>query len=175
MERDSKFAERHHDLREVLLPAGVGGMFWLTELPDTETRLARFLTATQGAMVSQVVVLVQPDEMNALAPSYAAAIGSGKMPFAVVRFPIRDFGVPEDAATFLQYASQIATALRGGARIVLHCRGGIGRTGMMAQAVLSGLGMTSKVAEQRVADAGSHCETAEQSAFLKGVLAHANG
>ena len=173
MERYVKAAEPQELLREVKLPLGVDGMFWLTRLPDSDTRLAHFLTATHAAMVSQVVILVQADEMSSLAPSYAAATGSGKTSFAVTRFPIRDFGVPEDAATFLRCAREIAGALRAGARIVVHCRGGIGRTGMMAQAVLVGLGMTPQAAEQYVADAGSHCETAEQIAFLKGVLAHA--
>lgn len=173
MESYSNVAEQQEPFREVRLPFGVAGMFWLTRLPDTDKRLAHFLTATHAAMVSQVVILVQADEMSDLAPSYAAATGAGKTSFTVTRFPIRDFGVPEDAATFLRCAGQIAGALRAGARIVVHCRGGIGRTGMMAQAVLVGLGMTPQAAEQYVADAGSHCETAEQIAFLKGVLANA--
>jgi len=173
MERDARVPGPCEELREVRLPADPGGMLWLTGLPDSETRLTYFLTETRAVMASKVVILTPLEEMTALAPSYVAATGSGRMPVAVTRFPIRDFGIPDDASDFLHCAGRIAASLRAGGRIVMHCRGGIGRTGMMAQAVLVALGMTQQAAERHVAEAGSHCETTEQIAFLKEVLAHA--
>lgn len=153
------------------LPADVSGTLSLTGLPDTDLRLAGFLAAARMARVSRVVILVQADEIARLAPPYAAELASGRLPFRIDHFPIRDFGIPDDMAGFVRCAQRTASALRYGEAVVVHCRGGIGRTGMMAQAVLVALGMTRQDAEQRIADAGSHCETAQQVAFLQQALA----
>lgn len=160
-------------LRQVVLAEATQGRLWLTGLPNTSTRLADFLAAARAFGVVRVLVLTEHDEMAALAPSYAAATESSSFPFIIDRFPIRDFGVPRNSADFLNCAGQIAAALRDGERIVVHCRGGVGRSGMMAQAVLVALGMSSRTAGCRVADAGSHCETAEQIDFLREAFAHA--
>lgn len=159
--------DRRNLLRAVQLSENVQGCLWLTGLPATDSMLADFMTAMRDAKATQVVVLVEPDELRALAPAYNDTLRSDALGVSVTQFAIRDLGVPDDVPAFLARAKNIAQALQNGARITVHCRAGIGRTGMMAQAVLVSLGLPLQDAAQRVADAGSHCETIEQRAFLQ--------
>ncbi|MCK0151890.1 protein phosphatase [Marivita sp. S6314] len=48
--------------------------------------------------------------------------------------PITDFGVPDDAfvEAWPDVSAHARRALRGGGRILIHCRGGCGRSGMVA-------------------------------------------
>ena len=155
-------------LRPLALPESTTGMLWLTGLPDSNLRVAGFLDDTTAAGVQHVVILTEDREIRDLAPAYARVLASQPLPFSLTRLPIRDFGVPESTPGFRQTAGKIAAALRMGERVVMHCRGGIGRTGLMAQAVLIELGVPPGQAETQVAAAGSRCETEEQIAFLRG-------
>lgn len=154
-------------LRPLALPFAIAGRFWLTSLPDSEQRLEWFMAETVEVGVTHLVVLTEDQELRKLAPAYALALASDQFAFSVTRLPIRDYSIPDDLACFRLTAANIADLLRRGERIVMHCRGGVGRTGLMAQAVLMELGVPPIEAEQQVAGAGSICETAEQIAFLR--------
>lgn len=160
-------------LRPLVLPAPAAGALFLTGLPDSAPRLARFLGDAATADVTHVVILTEEHEIRDLARAYAGFLATPPLPFALTRFGIRDFGIPEDIAGFRATAGRIAAALARGERMVMHCRGGIGRTGMMAQAVLIELGLPPEQAARQVAEAGSRCETARQAAFLREAYADA--
>jgi protein-tyrosine phosphatase len=51
-------------------------------------------------------------------------------------FPIRDFGVPPSGREALSFARSLRVALGEGRSVVIHCRGGIGRSSLMAACVL---------------------------------------
>lgn len=159
-------AEPMARLRQLTLPASISGALWLTGLPDSDVRLRRFLDETAAQSISQLVILTEDHEIRDLAPAYERLLLSSGLAFSVMRLPIRDFDVPESVLGFRREAQRISKALERGERIVVHCRGGIGRTGMMACAVLCELGMQIDEAIGLVAAAGSKCETAEQTAFL---------
>jgi protein-tyrosine phosphatase len=53
----------------------------------------------------------------------------------VLRFPIGDMGVPQEAASE-EFASFVGET---GKNVVAHCRGGLGRTGMVVACVLVAL------------------------------------
>ncbi|MCI0548294.1 MAG: hypothetical protein L0027_13545 [Candidatus Rokubacteria bacterium] len=48
---------------------------------------------------------------------------------ALLHHPIRDFGVPDDAAAFARFLTALAERLEAGERVYLHCGAGLGRTG----------------------------------------------
>jgi protein-tyrosine phosphatase len=51
-----------------------------------------------------------------------------------LHLPIKDFGVPDAAVaeTWASVSAQLRRALLGGGRVLVHCRGGCGRSGMVA-------------------------------------------
>lgn len=53
----------------------------------------------------------------------------GGRPVIYTRRPIRDHGVPRDAAQMVEILDEIEAALAGGHCVYVHCRAGIGRTG----------------------------------------------
>ncbi|WP_441246834.1 protein-tyrosine phosphatase family protein [Kitasatospora sp. McL0602] len=63
-------------------------------------------------------------------PRTAAAAG-----LQFVAIPIPDFTVP-DLTTILPTLRRLAEQLRGGAHVVTHCRAGIGRSSLLAAALL---------------------------------------
>ncbi|MEM7563709.1 MAG: protein-tyrosine phosphatase family protein [Pseudomonadota bacterium] len=50
-------------------------------------------------------------------------------------YPISDFGVPSSDQAFAELVHQIWQKLNQGQNVVLHCRGGVGRSGLTAAAV----------------------------------------
>lgn len=58
-----------------------------------------------------------------------------------VSFPIEDRSVPADLPAALQLVATILDYLRGGKGVAVHCRGGIGRSAMLAACVLKKLGL----------------------------------
>ena len=58
----------------------------------------------------------------------------------VLWFPIRDTACPESEEEFDEAVGRITGALRGGKTVVIHCQGGLGRTGLTAAACLIAAG-----------------------------------
>jgi protein-tyrosine phosphatase len=57
----------------------------------------------------------------------------------VVWFPIRDISVPTCMQSFAAFIETLCTHLRAGCTVVVHCMGGLGRTGLVAAACLVAL------------------------------------
>ena len=59
-----------------------------------------------------------------------------------LHFPISDFGAPDadQMQVWVQIAGKIKTVLNGGGRVLIHCRGGCGRSGMAALRLMVELG-----------------------------------
>ena len=83
--------------------------------------------------------------------------------------PIRDVSVPSTAfeAQWAEAGETLRTRLLGGQSIVVHCRGGMGRTGIVAARLLIELGEKPRMALQRVRAARPGAvETAEQERYV---------
>jgi protein-tyrosine phosphatase len=59
---------------------------------------------------------------------------------AFLSFPIADRGVPSAAHEFHRFSARLADDVRAGRGVAVHCRAGIGRSGIAAAAVLVSLG-----------------------------------
>ena len=89
---------------------------------------------------------------------------------AVLRFPINDGHPPHDGEMlqFLELIGQILEAARAGQTVVIHCRGGLGRTGTVAAACLVALGHAPAEAIERVRAARTGAvETREQERWVE--------
>ena len=85
-----------------------------------------------------------------------------------VSFPIPDRGVPSSRREVLALAQGLVQDLKSGAGIALHCRAGIGRTGLIAGCVLHLLGVPSSriFATLSLARGVSVPDTEEQVAWV---------
>lgn len=155
--------------RSVALPAGVSGRLYLHSMPGRFEPYQATVDAAAMRGITQVVCLTSLDEIEGKAPSYARALQRNNIPWQQVMFPIVDFGVPGDRASFLDLVDGIAADLRRGVNILLHCAAGIGRTGTVASCVLVVLGLTPDEAARRVEAAGSYAERPEQVELIQWV------
>ena len=83
-------------------------------------------------------------------------------------FPIPDGGVPSSTAEIVATVRTASSAMRTGERVVLHCRGGLGRAGTVAACILVSLGETAADAIVRVREARPRAiENARQELFVE--------
>ncbi|QDL93976.1 tyrosine protein phosphatase (plasmid) [Paroceanicella profunda] len=116
--------------------------------------------------VGTIVSLLEPAESGALGLGDEAAT-CAEQGLEFLAFPIPDFGVPERAAVTALVEAMVAR-LRDGAGVAVHCRAGIGRSGLVVSCTLAAFGASAVEAMDRVTRArgASVPETAAQRAFV---------
>ncbi len=91
-----------------------------------------------------------------------------------LHLPIVDFGVPDAAfeRTWLSAGELVRGALRSGEKVVVHCRGGRGRSGLLAARLLVELGLQPEAAIAAVRKANPLAiETSIQEEHVRGCKA----
>ena len=154
-------------MRSVLLPSGVPGRLWLASMPGRFEPWATFLAEASRQRIDEVVCLTPRDEIATLSPRYHSAVVTGDLPFRWRQVPVPNFGVPADREAFRQDVRLVASSLSAGEAVLLHCAAGMGRTGSAAACVLKVLGLGTDEALQRVRDAGSNPQGAQQSGLVE--------
>ncbi len=115
--------------RFVELPFGLEGRIYRSPMPfKSDDRDGNLFHQFQNAGISDVVILAKEEEClretgKDLESIYEAA------GLRVVQLPIPDYGVPTEAELFRTLAL-VEDLARSGRNIVIHCNGGLGRTGM---------------------------------------------
>jgi len=86
-----------------------------------------------------------------------------------VSFPIADRGLPSNIDTFAQITARTCDEIARGLSTVVHCRAGIGRTGLFAAAMLMQLGVEVDEASALVSECrgGGVPDTDEQREWLR--------
>jgi predicted protein tyrosine phosphatase len=140
-----------------ILPRPRGGD-WL----GVETR------AWRAAGVDMVVSLLEPDEeaQLVLEDEAAAAVASG---VEFRSFPIPDRGVPVSRESLAELVSGIVDVLKTGRNVAVHCRQGIGRSGLIVGGVLVAAGKDLNTALKTIEESrGLEVpETNEQRQWLR--------
>jgi protein tyrosine phosphatase (PTP) superfamily phosphohydrolase (DUF442 family) len=135
--------------------------------------LALDLDAITAWGAQLVLTLVEPAELTALkVPDLGREIQARGIAWR--HLPIADYAVPTDVFE-QQWASQgqeIRALLRSGADVLVHCKGGLGRAGMIAARLLVELGMSSDdaIREVRRVRKGA-IETPSQLALVRRTVA----
>jgi protein-tyrosine phosphatase len=129
------------------------------------------LACVQAAGITTIISLLEPAEAATVGlasqADHCAALG-----FTFLNHPIRDMHLPDPAA-FAIFAADIATRLRNGDHIALHCYASIGRSGMLSCTVLGQFGHDAASAITHVSTKrGTPVpDTAEQTAFIHSIIA----
>jgi protein-tyrosine phosphatase len=125
------------------------------------------------AGVDVVISLLESDEaaqLNLLDEPRAAEANGIRF----ISFPIRDRGVPTSATAAASLMADIAAALEQGKNVAVHCRQGIGRSGLIVAGVLATSGVSPEGAIQVVSSARGLTipETTEQLSWLQQLPSH---
>jgi ADP-ribosyl-[dinitrogen reductase] hydrolase len=122
-----------------------------------------------------VVTLMEPHEFDLLrVPELGAAMELRR--FQWLHLPIEDVSIPDEA--FERLWTWFGHLLRGrldaGGRVLLHCRGGLGRTGLIAARLLVEFGQGPEIAMAAVrAVRPGAIETRAQEAYVRGLAPQA--
>lgn len=153
-------------LRRLALPGEATGRLWLASMPGRFEPWPQFLAEAQAASLGLVVCLTPREEIAELAPAYHAAVLRGRLPFRWTLLPMRNYGLPEDPAAFRTQVMDVARRVHDGESVLLHCAAGLGRTGSAAACVLKAMGLDAAAALERVREAGSNPQNAQQAGFV---------
>lgn len=85
--------------------------------------------------IHQVVSLLDTVESRALGLEHEAVLVSGQS-MHFVSYPIADMGLPASVGDFARLSLTLFQQIDSGVNTLIHCRGGIGRSGLLAAAVL---------------------------------------
>ncbi len=131
--------------------------------------LAADLDVIVGWGATALVTLIEPHEFDLL-----AILGLGRETEARglewLHLPIRDVSIPDDQfnRVWRSISARLRARLEAGENIVVHCRGGLGRAGMITARLLVESGVDAGEAVRRVRRARPGAiETMAQEAWVK--------
>ena len=167
-----------HPLQIAALDSLGGGRIGMTFCPGKQDPFAMTgawardldtdLTAIRSWGASALVTLMESHELEHLE---VGRLGEAARSIGLdwYHLPIRDVSVPSDAfeTQWRTSGEELRARLLGGQSLVVHCRGGLGRTGMIAARLLIELGEAPLRALQRVRAARPGAvETREQELYV---------
>lgn len=133
--------------------------------------LATDVAAIRGWAASTVLTLIEDHEFDVLdVRGLPAAVREAGMTW--LHAPIRDVDVPNEAfeRRWAVVGHKVRAELRRGNRVLIHCRGGRGRAGMIAARLLVELGEGPTEAVRRVRNARPGAiETSAQESHVRSV------
>ncbi len=157
-------------MRKVGLPENVKGELFLHSMPGTKESWFDFVSLIQEKKIELILSLTSLEEIKEHSPDYANAIENRTLSAIRIELPIKDFSIPGDVKPFKQCIKKTTDSLINGEVILIHCLGGIGRTGLVACCILQTLGLEQNDAKERVKQSGSGPETREQLNFIANFL-----
>ena len=114
----------------------------LSARPRGGDDLADEVAAWQAAGVDVVVSLLERAEVRELELEHEARLCEERS-IAFRSFPIPDRSEPGSAEALMRLVAELHGQLESGKAIAIHCRAGIGRTGVVAGCLLHRLGIAS--------------------------------
>lgn len=143
------------------------GQLGITPHPPGHADLVPWLEKVYAMGVDMLVSLLEPDEVLALGLA-GEEDGCRLLGMEYRSLPITDFGTPALDSSTLAFIDELAGYLKHGGNLLIHCHGGIGRSSLVAAAVMIRNGIIAGNALRAIGDArGTHVpETEAQRAWL---------
>jgi protein-tyrosine phosphatase len=150
-----------------LVAADLPGRLTIMPCPTGDDLEDQFASLAQAG-ITRIISMLAPDEAGLLGVASETRL-CADAGIAFENHPIVDFGLPDQSA-FRRLVAHITDHLQNGAHVAIHCRAGIGRSGMVASAVLIRLGYAPEQAIEKVSIARgvSIPDTIEQRQFILG-------
>lgn len=116
-----------------------------------------------------VITLIEPHEFEELGVmNLGREVRARGMEW--LHLPIRDVSPPDDRfeVGWVEYCLRLREAILGGSRVLVHCKGGLGRAGTVAALLLIELGLGPEEAIRQVRQARKGAiETREQESYVR--------
>jgi protein-tyrosine phosphatase len=148
----------------------IKGNIFLHSLPGLYETLEEVNKELQEYDITKIFCLTSKPEIRVYSPEYLKALENGQLDNTdIIYNPVPDFGIPESEKTLSDYYTTLSKAyehLKVG-NILVHCTGGIGRTGTFAVILLRIIGYAVKEALQITRNNGSGPESPEQKDFCQ--------
>jgi len=123
-------------LAEVFRIDSIGkGCLAIMAHPASTGNVASTISEIAALGFHQVVSLLEPAEADALGLAREAELVTARS-MKFISFAIPDMGLPACSEDFMRLAQLLFTEIEAGTNTLIHCRGGIGRSGLLAAAVL---------------------------------------
>lgn len=139
----------------------VSRLYWVNKLaegnlaimpaPRPEERLDEVIMGWKDEGVDIVVSLIEQAELPGLVEAERDLCDEFHVDF--VWFPIPDKTTPASPDAVASLAKRLASAISGGKSVAIHCRAGIGRSALLAAAVLIHLNVDGAAALDMIAEA----------------------
>ncbi len=125
------------------IPSGWRGKLAVATRPRGGEWLADELRSWREAGLNSIISLLELDEAAQLGlEDEAAAARSLGLQF--LSFPIPDRGVPGSGVNLSRFLTKVISELARGRNVAVHCRQGVGRSGMVAAAALITSGASAR-------------------------------
>jgi len=153
--------------RSVSLPGGVKGELFLHSMLGRYEDFDAAVCEINNRKIDEVICLATMEEISLKSPLYQNALQTKEYSWRQRMYPVPNFGAPADKQGFLELTRDLTRELLSGKKLLIHCGGGIGRTGMLAVGLLMSLGVETDKAKETVASAHSCPETTAQDRLLE--------
>lgn len=131
---------------------GLPGRLAILSRPRAGDWLAEQIAGWSAAGIDTVVNLLEASEVHELDLGRVPAL-CAQHQVEAVSFPIADRGVPESRHAARALAADLAARVAAGRTVAVHCRAGIGRSSLMAAAILVHLTRDPQAAFEAIARA----------------------
>jgi protein-tyrosine phosphatase len=155
------------------VPNTLPGQLFITARPRGGDWLTDEVLAWRRAGINAIVDLLEPQEKQQLdLTDERLEVERSEMDF--ISLPIADRGVPASTSESIAVISEIFDLLAAGKNVAVHCRQGIGRSGMIAAGVLVKGGLSPQMAMDVVSSSRGLTtpETAEQVRWVEALPAN---
>ena len=156
-------------------------IYWISQIGNRKIALAARprggedldyeMSGWRNAGVDLVVSLLEPSEVRELELSDEEA-SCNRNNISFRSFSMPDRGVPENRKNFNSLITSLADEVESGKSVLIHCRAGIGRTGLVACCLLQSVGVKADEAFSllTVARGVSVPDTLEQRKYAESFL-----